>query len=99
MCTGKDCRQANGFRTVQRELGRACSVVDMPCLEVCDGPVVVIEPRSSDSVILERVGTRALALEVVDHVIDREPLSGRLRKRRLSGAKREKARRRVVRAL
>ena len=99
LCTGKDCRHANGFRTVQRELGRACTVLELPCLDVCDGVVVVVEPRSSESVVLERVGNRALALEVVDHVIDGDPLSGRLRKRRLSGAKRAKARRRVERAL
>ena len=99
LCTGKDCRHANGFRTVQRELGRACTLVELPCLDVCDGVVVVIEPRSSEAVVLERVGSRALALEVVDHVVDGDPLSGRLRKRRLSGAKRAKARRRVERAL
>ena len=99
LCTGKDCRHADGFRTVQRELGRICTVLELPCLEVCDGPVVVIEPRSSESVVLERVGSRALALDVVDHVVDGDPLSGRLRKRRLTGAKRAKARRRVERAL
>ena len=99
LCTGKDCRHADGFRTVQRELGRACTVVELPCLDMCDGPVVVIEPRTSESVVLERVGSRALALDVVDHVVDGDPLSGRLRKRRLTGAKRAKSRRRVERAL
>ncbi len=99
LCTGKDCRHANGFRSVQRELARACTVLELPCLSVCDGVVVVIEPRSSEPVVLERVGNRALALEVIDHVIDGDALSGRLRKRRLSGSKRAKARRRVERAL
>ena len=99
LCTGKDCRRADGFRTVQRELGRACTVVELPCLDVCDGPVVVVDPRSSESVVLEHVGNRALALEIVDHVVDGDPLSGRLRKRRLSGTKRAKARRRVERSL
>lgn len=99
LCTGKDCRRADGFRTVERELARACTVLELPCLDVCDGVMVVIEPRSSEAVVLERVGTRALALEVVDHVVDGEPLSGRLRKRRLTGTKRAKARRRVERAL
>jgi hypothetical protein len=99
LCTGKDCRHADGFRTVQRELGRACTVLELPCLDVCDGVVVVIEPRSTAPIVIERVGNRALALEVVDHVLDGNPLSARLRKRRLSGPKRAKARRRVERAL
>jgi hypothetical protein len=99
LCTGKDCRRSNGFRTVQRELGRVCSLVELPCLDVCHGVVVVIEPRSSEPVVLERVGTRALALEIVDHVVDGEAMSGSLRKHRLTGAKRSKARRRVERAL
>lgn len=99
LCTGKDCRHADGFRTVQRELGRACTVLELPCLDVCDGVVVVIEPRSPSPIVIERVGNRALALEVVDHVLDGDALSGRLRNRRLSGAKRAKARRRVERAL
>jgi len=84
---------------VQRELGRACTVLELPCLDVCDGVVVVIEPRSPSPIVIERVGNRALALEVVDHVLDGDALSGRLRNRRLSGAKRAKARRRVERAL
>ena len=99
LCTGKDCRRADGFRTVQRELARECTVTELACLDVCDGVVVVIEPRSPESVILERISSRALALDVVDHVISGEPLSGRLRKRRLSGTKRAKARRRVERSL
>ena len=99
LCTGKDCRRADGFRTVQRELGRACTVVELGCLDVCDGVVVVIDPRSPESVVLERISNRALALDVVDHVVDDAPLSDRLRKRRLSGTKRAKARRRVGRSL
>ncbi len=99
LCTGKDCRRSNGFRTVQRELDGACTLLELPCLDVCHGVVVVIEPRSPEPVVLERIGTRALALEIVDHVVDADPLSGALRKHRLTGSKRAKARRRVERAL
>jgi hypothetical protein len=49
--------------------------------------------------VLERISNRAMALELVDHVVDDDPLSGRLRKRRLTGTKRAKARRRVERSL
>lgn len=99
LCTGKDCRKANGFRTVERELDSVGEVRRLPCLDVCDGPVVVLEVRSETPVVIERVRNRALAQELVDHIDDGEELTGRLRKRVLTGAKRAKARRRIARAL
>ncbi len=98
LCTGKDCRRSDGFRTVQRELGRVCTVTELPCLDVCDGAVVVLSPRD-EPVVIERVRNRAMALEIIDHVMSDAPLTTRLRKRRLSGTKRTKALRRVARAL
>ena len=98
LCTGKDCRKADGFRTVERELRRACEVRELSCLDVCDGPVVVLDVRSDAAVVIERVRSRALALELVAHATDRAELSSRVRKRVLSGSKRAKARRRIARA-
>lgn len=98
LCTGKDCRKADGFRTVERALPSAGDVVELPCLDVCDGPVVVLEVRSDAPVVIERVRNRAMALELIDHVAEGTELSGRLRKRVLSGSKRAKARRRISRA-
>jgi hypothetical protein len=96
-CTGKDCRRADGFRTVERELRRACDVRTLSCLDVCDGPVVVLDVGGESPVVIERVRNRALALELVDHLTADGELSGRLRKRVLSGSKRAKARRRIAR--
>ncbi len=98
LCTGKDCRKADGFRTVERELRCAGDVVELPCLDVCDGPVVVLDAAGDSPVVIERVRNRALAVELVAHVTDGADLSGRLRKRVLSGPKRAKARRRISRA-
>ena len=82
---------------VQRELSSACTVVELPCLDVCDGPVVVLSPRD-EPVVVARVRHRSMALEIIDHVKDGAPMTPRLRKRRLTGAKRTKALRRVSRA-
>lgn len=98
LCTGKDCRKAGGFRTVERELRGIGDVRSLPCLDVCDGPVVVLELRSDTPVVIERVRNRATALEVVAHVKHGHELTGRLRKRVLTGSKRAKARRRIKRA-
>jgi hypothetical protein len=99
LCTGKDCRKSDGFRTVERELRRGCSVRDLSCLDVCDGPVVVLDVKGDAPVVIERVGNRALALDLVDHATTGSELSGRLRKRVLSGSKRAKARRRISRSI
>ena len=99
LCTGKDCRKADGFRTIERELGGSCDVTELPCLDVCHGAVVVLDVRSDTPVVVERVRNRAMAIELVDHVTEGTELSSRLRKRVLSGSKRAKARRRIARAL
>jgi len=99
LCTGKDCRKADGFRTAERELQRACTVRELPCLDVCNGPVVVLDLRGDTPVVIERVRTKALARELVDHATAGNELSNRARKRVLSGSKRAKARRRIARAL
>ena len=99
LCTGKDCRRADGFRLVQRELRRSGEVRELPCLDVCDGPVVVLDVHGDSPVVVERVRNRALVLGLVDHVTDGVELSGRLRKRVLSGSKRVKAGRRIARAV
>ncbi len=98
LCTGKDCRKADGFRTTERELRRVGDVRELACLDVCDGPVVVVDLRSDAPVVIERVRTRGLVLDVIAHSTDGAELSGRVRKRVLSGAKRAKARRRITRA-
>ena len=98
LCTGKDCRRADGYRLVERELRRAGDVCELPCLDVCDGPVVVLDARGDTPVVIERVRNRALVLDVIDHVTDGADLSGRVRKRVLSGSRRAKARRRIARA-
>jgi hypothetical protein len=99
LCTGKDCRRADGYRTVERELRRGATVVELPCLDVCHGAVVVVRPRSSDPVVLERVSGRGLARDVVEHAVGGVELSGRLRKRRVKSSARAKALRRLTRAL
>lgn len=98
LCTGKDCRKADGFRTIERELRRVCQVRELSCLDVCDGPVVVLDVFSESPVIIERVRNRAVALELVVHVTNGDELSSRVRKRMLVGSKRAKARRRITRA-
>ena len=97
LCAGKDCRRADGYRSVERELRASCDVVSLACLDVCDGPVVVLRLDSDSPIVVERVEHRAVAAALVDHVTSGAELKGRARKRVLSGTKQAKARRRIVR--
>ncbi len=69
-----------------------------PVSNVRDGPVVVVGVRTDVPVVIERVNSRAVGLDLVDHVTAGTQLSPRLRKRVLTGAKRAKACRRISRA-
>ena len=60
--------------------------------------MVVLGVRSDAPVVIERVRNRALTLELIEHVTEDAEMSGRLRKRVLTGSKRAKARRRIARA-
>ncbi len=97
LCTGKDCRKADSFDTVARELRQARELVEVACLDVCNGPVVVLDVLGDSPVVVERVRSRAMAAELVDHVANGAALSSRVRKRTLTGSKRAKARRRLAR--
>lgn len=98
MCVGKDCRRTDGFAKVQRQLASACEVLELKCLDVCDGVVVVVDPRGPDSIVIERVRKPSMASEIADHAVYGAPLSRRLRKHELTGSARVKARRRIERA-
>ncbi|WP_394933469.1 hypothetical protein [uncultured Ilumatobacter sp.] len=41
MCVGKDCRKRCESAKVRTVLERGCDVVDLKCVGLCDGPVVV----------------------------------------------------------
>jgi hypothetical protein len=97
LCVGKDCRRADAFRTVERELRASCDVADLSCLDVCDGPVVVLGVRTDTPVVIERVRSRAMVNDVIEHVTAGAELPGKVRKRIVSGSKRAKARRRIAR--
>jgi hypothetical protein len=64
---------------------------------LADGPLHLTSGQldSYAEAVIERVRNRAMALEIVDHLTSDAPLTARLRKRRLGGAKRTKALRRA----
>jgi hypothetical protein len=97
-CVGKDCRR-DGAAATRRLLEQHCTIVELPCLDVCSGPIAVIDPTGDRPVVLRKVRSKKVVTDLVDHVVDAAPMSDRLRQRQVAGAKRDKARRRIARAL
>ena len=94
VCTGKDCRRSAGFEELQASLS-GVAYVETKCLDVCKGPVVVVDPASPDAVVLAKVRSpkqrRALLLLVAR---GGDP-PDRLARRAVTGSTRRRALRRL----
>ena len=62
VCTGKDCRKRSEYRELRAVLddgaGGGADVVETSCLDVCKGPVVIVEPMSVHPVVLAKVRSK-----------------------------------------
>ena len=97
-CAGKDCRKCDGYREMRKELEAHCHVVELPCLDLCKGAVVVVDPHADKPLVFEKVRRKGLH-DLIAHVTQAAPLTKRLKSRRLSSADRAKAQRRIASAL
>ena len=98
LCAGKDCRHSSEFASVRRALDQ-CSVVETRCLDICNGPVVIVEPTSQDAIVLSKLRAAKDVRDLERLVSGRERITPRLQRRRVTGSKRRAALRRAVRAL
>ena len=96
MCAGKDCRRSREFESLKSSLAR-CTVVETRCLDICDGPVVILDPASDDAVILSKLRSSKDVRDLQDVVQRGARLTSRLKKRRVLGSKRRSALRRAAR--
>jgi len=98
-CTGKDCRKVDGFADLRQALEPHAALVELPCLDVCDGAVVVLDPRADKPIVLRKLRTKKGLADLIAHVAEDAPLTKRLLARRIKRGDRAKARRRVAKAL
>ena len=102
LCSGKDCRRSHEFSAMKHALSR-CEVVETRCLDICDGPVVILAPLSAEPVVLSKLRSPKDVRDVgrlVRNEIEKGgiSLSARLEKRRVLGSKRRSALRRAARS-
>ncbi|MET0908970.1 MAG: hypothetical protein ABWZ99_05825 [Ilumatobacteraceae bacterium] len=98
LCAGKDCRRSREFGEMQGALAR-CTVVETKCLDICDGPVVILDPLSDDAIVLSKLRSSKDVRDVQRLANGEAKLSARLEKRRVLGSKRRSALRRAARTL
>jgi hypothetical protein len=75
-----------------------CDVIETRCLDICDGPVVILDPLSADAVVLSKLRSAKDVRDVKRLVSGEIKSSTRLDKRRVLGSKRRSALRRAARA-
>jgi hypothetical protein len=98
VCVGKDCRRSHEFAAMQGALSR-CQVIETRCLDICDGPVVILQPLSDEPIVLSKLRSGKDVRDLNRLVNGEIKLSARLKKRRVLGSKRRSALRRANRSL
>lgn len=97
LCSGKDCRKRAEYRDLRDALGAVAEVRSVKCLDVCDGPVIVVQHDGGEPVVLRKVRTDRDQSELLAWVRVGERPGRRLSKRIVGGKRRRKALARLAR--
>ena len=87
-CTGKDCRAADRDGSLRAVAAERAELVDLRCLDVCDG---------DDPVVFRKVRKRKVLRDVLRHLATGAELTPRAAERRVTGKKRKRAVARIER--
>ncbi len=69
LCAGKDCRKRGEFAKVRHAVDERCVVIELKCVGICSGPVVVAHPTSETPLVLSKLRSkqdRKLLVRLVD---------------------------------
>jgi hypothetical protein len=99
MCAGKDCRTRCEYGKVRAELDRHCELIDLKCVDICAGPVVVVRPTSDSPVVLSKLRSKQHRKHLLGMLSSDGAISKDLRGLAVGKKKREATLRRVRRAL
>jgi len=98
MCAGKDCRSRCEFATMRRALDNDCHIVDVKCVGICAGPVVVARTHDRP-LVFAKLRTKKERRALLRFIIDDTRPSSALSKREVGGSKRKATLRRVEQTL
>lgn len=66
LCAGKDCRKRCEFPKLRKNLEQHCDVIDLKCIGLCNGPVVVTDPDTQSPAIYSKLRSKQHRSLVVD---------------------------------
>lgn len=90
LCTGKDCRRRAEFEDLH-DLLTGIPHVETRCLGLCNGPVVVVDPRAHHAIVLAKVRSPKQRRDLRRMIERGDRPTKRLAPRVVSGSKRRKA--------
>ncbi len=99
MCEGKDCRKRCGFDKLHDELVKRCDVVDLGCVGICSGPVVVVRPTADEPLVFSKLRKKQHRRDLVAVAVSNSKPSRELRSHSVSGSKRKATLKKVRRQL
>ena len=99
LCAGKDCRKRKEFGTLRNDLDGRCDVVELTCVGICSGPVVVVAPASKQPLVFAKLRTKQDRRAVVELALRGGKPAKRLRSRAVSKSTRTATVRRVRRVI
>lgn len=59
LCFGKDCRQRCEFAKVRKMLALDCDLVELKCVGLCNGPVVVTDLDANVPVVYSKLRSKS----------------------------------------
>lgn len=98
ICGGKDCRKRSECVQLQASLRAACEVRVVSCLGICKGPVAVVQTPAAAPIVLRKLRKPKLLRDLLKLLLHGDPMSKRLRGRRVRGRKRRTAIAKATRA-
>lgn len=66
LCAGKDCRKRCEFAKVRKVLAEDCDVVELKCIGLCNGPVMVTSVDSESPSVYVKLRDKRVRRVLVD---------------------------------
>jgi (2Fe-2S) ferredoxin len=99
LCAGKDCRKRCEFSKIRVALDPHCDIVEVKCVGICNGPVVVVRPASKAPIVYARVRTKKQRQQLLRVVVDNSTPPSELAKLGVDKQKQQVTLRQVRRAM
>lgn len=99
VCAGKDCRKRCEYTRIRADLEPRCDLIELTCVGICSGPVVVANADSAAPLVLAKLRSKKHRRDLLRLVDGGGRVSKELAKRRVGKSKRKATLKRVRRAL